>query len=180
VELHGGKIAVHSAGDNQGCEFTITLPRDGIVEPHNEVPLTDASAPRGTARRILIADDNRDGAESLGLLLQMECHEVHLAHDGAAALEMARRLKPEFALLDIGMPGLTGYEVAARIRAEDWGRQMTLIAVTGWGQESDRQKARLAGFDHHLTKPIDLTELVRLFAGTRGQFHAVETLNETN
>jgi CheY-like chemotaxis protein len=115
----------------------------------------------------LIADDNQDGAETLGMLLQLDSHEVHLAHDGAAAFAMAERLRPDVAVLDIGMPGLTGYEVAERIRAEVWGRQMLLIAVTGWGQQSDKEKAQLAGFDHHLTKPMDPIELGRLFAGTR-------------
>ena len=163
VELHGGKIDVRSAGHDQGCEFTITLPRDGIVEAHPVVPLTPQSTvPHGSARRVLIADDNQDGAETLGMLLQLDSHEVHLAHDGAAALEMAERFQPDVAVLDIGMPGLTGYEVAERIRGESWGREMMLIAVTGWGQQSDKDKARMAGFDHHLTKPIDPIELGRL------------------
>ena len=163
VGLHGGKIDVRSAGHDQGCEFTITLPRDGIVKAHQVEPLTpQLTAPHGSARRVLIADDNQDGAETLGMLLQLDSHEVHLAHDGAAALEMAERFQPDVAVLDIGMPGLTGYEVAERIRAESWGREMMLIAVTGWGQQSDKDKARMAGFDHHLTKPIDPIELGRL------------------
>jgi signal transduction histidine kinase len=163
VESHGGKIDVHSAGHDQGCEFTIRLPRHVVVEPHRILPLSqDATAHSGTGRRILIADDNQDGAETLGMLLQLDSHEVHLAHDGSAALEMAERLQPDVAVLDIGMPGLTGYEVAERIRAESWGREMMLIAVTGWGQQSDKDKAQLAGFDHHLTKPIDPIELGRL------------------
>jgi CheY-like chemotaxis protein len=100
------------------------------------------------------------------MLLQMANHDVHIAGDGAAALELAERLKPHVAILDIGMPGLTGYEVAERIRAETWGRGMLLIAVTGWGQKSDKEKARSAGFDHHLTKPMDPTDLEQLFVAS--------------
>jgi signal transduction histidine kinase len=169
VELHGGKIDVQSAGLNQGSEFLVTLPRSVLVEPHSEVPLTSEVAVRGgTARSVLIADDNQDGAETLGRLLQLDRHEVHLASDGAAAFKLAERFKPDVAVLDIGMPGLTGYEVAERIRAERWGRQMVLIAVTGWGQQSDKQKARQAGFNYHLTKPIDPVELGGILAGAAG------------
>jgi signal transduction histidine kinase len=167
VELHGGDVDVHSDGRDQGCHFTVKLPHSIVLEPH-EAPCeaSDAGAPRGPARRILIADDNHDAAEALGMLLQIANHDVHIAGDGAAALEMAGRLKPHVAILDIGMPGLTGYEVAERIRAETWGRGMLLIAVTGWGQKSDKEKARSAGFDHHLTKPMDPTDLEQLFVAS--------------
>jgi CheY-like chemotaxis protein len=100
------------------------------------------------------------------MLLKMANHDVHVAGDGVAALELAAQVRPDVAVLDIGMPGLTGYEVAERIRAEGWGRGMVLIAVTGWGQKSDKEKAQLAGFDHHLTKPMDPMELERLFAAS--------------
>jgi CheY-like chemotaxis protein len=143
----------------------VTLPRSTVVEPHRLIASApEADARQGIPRRVLIADDNRDGAETLGMLLQLANHEVHLAHDGPAALELAERLKPDIAVLDIGMPGLTGYEVAERIRAETWGRHMVLIAVTGWGQQSDKRKAHLAGFDHHLTKPMNAIDLEQLFA----------------
>jgi CheY-like chemotaxis protein len=108
---------------------------------------------------VLIADDNPDGAESLAMLLGMLGHEVHIAHDGAQALEMASRVKPDIALLDIGMPGLSGYQVATRIRREAWGEGIVLIAVTGWGQEEDKRNTQAAGFDHHLTKPADPAQI---------------------
>jgi signal transduction histidine kinase len=167
VELHGGDVSVQSNGRDQGCQFTVKLPHAIVPEPHEAGgEAGDADAPRGPASRILIADDNHDAAEALGMLLQMAHHDVHIAGDGAAALELAERVRPHAAILDIGMPGLTGYEVAERIRAEAWGRGMLLIAVTGWGQKSDKEKAHLAGFDHHLTKPMDPTELEQLFAAS--------------
>jgi CheY-like chemotaxis protein len=125
---------------------------------------TTAHAAQGReSRRILIADDNQDAAEALGMLLKIAGHEAHLAHDGTTALDLAERLKPDVVVLDIGMPALNGYQVAERIRAAAWGRRMVLIAVTGWGQESDKRKAQTAGFDHHLTKPMDPAELELLF-----------------
>jgi CheY-like chemotaxis protein len=162
VELHGGQVGVQSNGHDQGCQFTVKLPRSTVIETDDAVPLADVVVRRGPTRRILIADDNRDAAESLGMLLQVAGHEVHVACDGAAALELAERLTPDVAVLDIGMPGLNGYEVAERIRGESWGREMFLIAMTGWGQQSDKDKARLAGFNHHLTKPTDPNRLEQL------------------
>jgi CheY-like chemotaxis protein len=113
-------------------------------------------------RRIVVADDNEDSAESFAILLSFSGHEVHIAHDGAAALDAVRAFRPDVAFLDIGMPGLTGYEVAEAVRAEPWGREIKLIAVTGWGQPDDRLRARTAGFDRHLIKPIDPAEVDRL------------------
>ena len=164
VELHGGRIEAHSAGPNQGSEFVICLPRSLVLaegapvsEQHRDA--TNSSPPR----RILIADDNRDSAETMSMLLGLSGHEVHLAHTGAEALALANRVRPDIGILDIGMPDLTGYEVAERIRHEAWGKDVTLIAVTGWGQDADRRRALAAGFDHHLTKPIDPEKLERLF-----------------
>lgn len=113
-------------------------------------------------RRIVVADDNEDSAESFAMLLSFSGHEVRIAHDGAAALDAVRDFRPDVAFLDIGMPGLTGYEVAEAVRAEPWGRDVTLIAVTGWGQPDDQARARTAGFDRHLIKPIDPAEVDRL------------------
>jgi signal transduction histidine kinase len=164
VELHGGEVDVQSNGRDRGCQFTVRLPRSIVIESSNSVPSgTDIAAGQGPARRVLIADDNQDAAETMALLLRVVRHEVHVASDGPAALELAQRVRPDVAVLDIGMPGLTGYEVAERIRAEPWGREMILIAVTGWGQQSDKNKAQMAGFDHHLTKPVDPSELEQLF-----------------
>jgi CheY-like chemotaxis protein len=119
-------------------------------------------------RRILIVDDNRDGAETMSMLLNMSGHETHVAHTGTEALEIAARLRPDIGLLDIGLPDFSGYEVAGRIRHEAWGKHMLLIAITGWGQADDKRQALTAGFDHHLTKPIDPTQLEALFAPING------------
>jgi CheY-like chemotaxis protein len=166
IELHGGRIEARSAGRDLGSDFTVSLP---LLNAHTDArpathvaPETDAASRK--ARRILIADDNRDGAESLALLLQLSGHQVHVAHTGVESLDMALRLRPEIAILDIGMPGLNGYEVARRIRRERWNAPIVLIAVTGWGQLDDKREALAAGFDHHLTKPVDPDVLERLFA----------------
>jgi CheY-like chemotaxis protein len=160
MALHGGNIEVRSAGRGQGSEFALYFPRALMVdssvqnsEPHSDAPHLTVS------RRILIADDNEDGAETMKLLLASSGHEVHVAHSGAEALAIAQRVHPDVALLDIGMPDMSGYEVAQSIRHEDWGKGITLIAATGWGQQSDKRRALEAGFDEHLTKPIDPTRL---------------------
>ena len=114
---------------------------------------------------MLVADDNRDAALTLRALLELDGHEVHVAHDGQSALEIAERLQPQIAILDIGMPKLNGYEIARRIRSAAWGPGMRLVALTGWGQEGDRQRALAAGFDEHVTKPVDPHELKGLLNG---------------
>ena len=164
VELHDGKLRVSSAGHGQGCEFLIYLPRTLIVQ----AALPSSAEANGSSvaskpRRVLVADDNRDSATTLGLLLEQSGHEVYLAHSGAQALALAKEIRPDIGVFDIGMPDLSGYELAERIRHEAWGSQITLIAVTGWGQESDKRRALAAGFDHHLTKPIDPCSLEALF-----------------
>ena len=113
-------------------------------------------------RRIVVADDNEDSAQSFAMLLSFTGHEVRIAHDGEQALDTMRNFRPDVAFLDIGMPLLSGYEVAEAVRAEPWGREMKLIAVTGWGQPDDKQRARTAGFDQHLVKPIDPSDVDRL------------------
>jgi signal transduction histidine kinase len=162
IELHGGTIAASSAGLGCGSEFTVCLPRRAVVEL---VQSTSNAAPgkRATqSRRILIADDNRDSAETLAALLRMEGHEVTSVHDGPVALSVFGELKPEVALLDIGMPGLTGYEVARKMRQSAPRTPLLLIAITGWGQDIDKERAFAAGFDHHLTKPVDPQRLVEM------------------
>jgi CheY-like chemotaxis protein len=116
---------------------------------------TDASAHETTGRRILIADDNKDAADALAMILELGGHEVRVAHNGRVALSLAQTFRPDVALLDIGMPDMSGYEVARALRHERWGKEIYLVALTGWGQEGDRQKALDAGFDRHMTKPID-------------------------
>jgi two-component system, chemotaxis family, CheB/CheR fusion protein len=164
VELHGGRIEVSSEGLNQGSEFSILLPKSLIVDmpaPAAGDPVDSAN--HASPRRILIADDNLDGAETMSMLLNMSGHETHVAHTGAEALAIAGRLRPDIGLLDIGLPDFSGYEVAARIRREAWGKDMLLIAITGWGQADDKRRALAAGFNHHMTKPVDPAQLETLF-----------------
>jgi two-component system CheB/CheR fusion protein len=161
VELHGGRIEAGSAGLGLGSKLTVRVPMSLMPEAVAEsTPSEPAASPRGL--KVLVADDNRDGAETLALFLGLSGHEVTVAHHGAEALEIAGRLRPDAAVIDIGMPVLNGYEVAKRIRREPWGEGLTLIAVTGWGQEDDKRAARAAGFDHHMTKPVDPEHLDRL------------------
>jgi len=157
VELHGGEIAATSPGIEQGSEFVVRLPLlTAVAEAPEDNPDQPKAEPVIQVRRnILIADDNQDALESLALMLRMEGHEVHCASDGEEALLLAGQRRPEIVVLDVGMPKLDGCEVARRIRAESWGRDAVLVALTGWGQEVDRRRSREAGFDMHLVKPVD-------------------------
>jgi signal transduction histidine kinase len=170
VEMHGGGVTACSNGPGHGSEFVIRLPIS--VERRGGAPQEAGAATRieavpRTKRRVLVADDNADALDSLAELLTLNGHEVFRAADGAAALELAERSRPDVALLDIGMPRLDGYELARRIRAQPWGAHVQLIALTGWGQESDRQRSRESGFDGHLTKPVDQHLLDRLLSDAR-------------
>lgn len=161
VELHGGQIQVDSAGPGRGSTFTVRLP---VGSPAAQAqPVTPVEAAPVPPRRVLIADDNRDAADSLAALLRLEGHDTCLSFDGAEALERWREFDPDVCLFDIGMPGRNGYELAREIRAQPGGQRPVLIAITGWGQEADRQRAMASGFDHHLTKPIDPRQLAQLF-----------------
>ncbi|HVN39447.1 MAG TPA: ATP-binding protein [Myxococcota bacterium] len=167
VELHGGEVAVRSDGPGLGSEFSLRLP----IGPEATVSPSEAAAPRASRvpwRRVLIVDDNADSTESLALLLARRGHEVRAANDGFRAIELAREFRPDLVLLDIGMPGLNGYETCQRIRKEPWGSGITMVAVTGWGQEQDRRMARSAGFDAHVVKPLDLDVLMSLVATLPG------------
>jgi signal transduction histidine kinase/CheY-like chemotaxis protein len=161
VEMHGGRVEAHSEGLGRGSEFRVTLP---AAEPPEPVAQTDRSQPvaRGARLRILVADDVPDSMQSLGMGLEMLGHEIRTAGDGIQAFEIAASFRPQTAILDIGMPGLNGYELARRIRDEPWGRDMLLVALTGWGQQEDVQRSAAAGFDHHMTKPVDFDTLTRL------------------
>jgi signal transduction histidine kinase len=163
TEMHGGTVTVRSAGLGCGSEFELTFPVIDIVEEWRDGIAGPASPTAGAGRRVLIADDNEDAADSLAMILELSGHEVRVAHDGGAALVLAQSFRPEIALLDIGMPELSGYEVAARLRGEPWAHDMQMIALTGWGQERDRQRAMEAGFNLHMTKPIDTDVLQRAF-----------------
>jgi signal transduction histidine kinase len=170
VEMHGGTVGASSAGPGQGSEFIIRLPvsverADGVDAAASGAVAHEARG-LGARRRILVADDNQDALETLATLLALDGHEVYRARDGAEAFEVAQRERPEVALLDIGMPRANGYEVATRIRGEPWGRTITLVALTGWGQDADRRRSEAAGFDLHLTKPVDPKVVSDLLAGS--------------
>jgi CheY-like chemotaxis protein len=164
IQLHGGRMAASSPGLGEGSEFTVTLPRSLVVQIQSAAQRADRSGKPCLPKRILLADDNKDAAEMLEMVLRSSGHEVYLAHTGRDALAEAERLKPDVAVLDIGMPDMNGYDVARHIRLEPWGARMILIALTGWGQEEDKRRAQAAGFDHHCTKPIDPDDLERFFS----------------
>jgi CheY-like chemotaxis protein len=161
AEMHGGQVEARSLGMNQGSEFIVRLPLH--QEAYDIGPLRpEGWEPVLPNRRVLVVDDNRDAAESLGLLLMLLGAEVRVVNDGPAALAEIPDFQPTVVLLDIGMPGMDGYEVARRIRQRPEGRDLMLIALTGWGQEEDRRRTSQAGFDHHLLKPADMTALKSL------------------
>jgi len=166
VQLHGGSIVASSEGPGKGSQFLVRLPLHEVQPLAAEPPAapapaqSDPSAPGGL--RILVADDNRDAAESLALLLEVMGHEVRQAHDGRAAVEAAAAFEPQLVLLDIGMPHLNGYDACRQIRAQANGAARTVVALTGWGQPQDMRNSREAGFDHHLVKPVDMETLAGL------------------
>jgi CheY-like chemotaxis protein len=167
VEKHGGTIRASSAGLGMGSTFEVRLPLAAVVTRF--VP-DRADLPSFEGRTLLVADDNLDGAEALGSLLRSLGARVEVVHGGAQALVACERLRPDAAILDIGMPHMDGYEVARRIRAFSWSAEVTLIALSGWGQEDDVRRSAAAGFDHHLVKPADIEELWRIVAaGTRSR-----------
>jgi len=171
VELHGGAIHAHSAGPGLGSEFIVRLPLvAGAACPAAGEPDTVAGTGAGPAPvRIMVVDDNQDAAETLTLALELFGCEARVAHTAADALALGPGFRPAVALLDIGLPDMNGYELARRLRLACEGQDLMLIATTGWGQEKDRQRAFEAGFDHHLTKPIDMGLLRQLLPTNDGQ-----------
>ncbi len=165
VELHGGTIEAHSAGSGKGSEFFVRLP---AIEAHAELtqepPEADQEIRTVRPMRILVVDDNRDAADSLAVMLRMTGHKTETAYDGLEAVQAAATFRPQVVLLDIGLPKMSGYEAARHIRAQPCGKDMALIALTGWGQEEDKRRAFEAGFDHHLTKPVAADVLEKLLA----------------
>jgi PAS domain S-box-containing protein len=153
IELHGGRVEAHSEGVGRGAEFVVRLP---ALEPRpeSEAAPSPLEPPPDRRARVLLVEDNPDAAESMQMLLELLGHEVHLAHDGAAALPLALRYRPDVMLVDIGLPGVDGYEVARRVRAEPELASAVLVALTGYGRPEDKQRALAAGFDLHLTKPV--------------------------
>jgi CheY-like chemotaxis protein len=155
VELHGGTLEGTSAGEGHGSEFVVRIPVGVAGSTELSGPVPDREAEALPRRRILIVDDNRDSVESLRMVLSMMGSDIRVGYDGVDAVTLAHEFRPEIALIDIGMPRMNGYEAARRIRRQPWGESIKLVAMTGWGQDEDRRRARDAGFDHHLTKPVD-------------------------
>ncbi len=162
IELHGGRVEASSPGPGQGSPFTVHLPR---VARASVAACENAKSPPGEGRlRILIVEDNDDAREMLRTLLDLAGHETHEAADGLEGLRLATELKPQVALIDLGLPGLDGLELASRIRAMPGTATMELVALTGYGQMQDRQRTRAAGFDQHVVKPVDPETLEKVLA----------------
>jgi len=163
VERHGGSVEASSAGPGRGAEFVVRLPASAAPAQEPAAPRAAPSA--GTSgRRVLVVDDNHDAADTLGAMLRLMGHEVRVCYDGEEALRAAPQFRPHAMVLDIGMPRMNGYDVAARVRRADWGRGVMLVALTGWGQHRDKALAAETGFDHHLTKPADAAALAALLS----------------
>ena len=173
VELHGGTVEAYSVGRNQGSVFTVRLPITvapaNVKAPANVAPDSETARALIRGKKVLIVDDNKLQAQSLGMLLRLWGHETHLVYDGAAALASLNEFPADVALIDIGLPDMNGDEVAGQIRRQPQWRRMTLIAQTGWGRDSDRVKTAQAGFDHHLTKPLDHQLLEKILNETATQ-----------
>ncbi len=171
VEMHGGTIEARSEGEGRGSEFIARLPVVSSVAGDSSPPVAVGAAdpPAGAVRRrrILVADDNVDSAQSLGRLLGLIGNDVEIAHDGLQAVEAAEAFRPDVLLLDIGMPRLNGYEVCRRIRGQPWGRHVILVAMTGWGQEEDKRRSHEAGFNVHLVKPVDFRAIKQLLSSLK-------------
>ncbi len=169
VEMHGGTIEARSEGPGKGSEFEVRLPI--VIQQTSAVtgPRSDEQDVSALSLRILIVDDNRDGADSLGIMLRSMGNEIRTAYDGEEAVRAAAEFRPEVVLLDIGLPKLNGYEACRRIREQPWGKFIVLIAVTGWGQDEDKRRANAAGFDKHLVKPVDPRALMKLLASLHSE-----------
>lgn len=167
TQMHGGRIEVSSDGEGRGSEFSVRLPLSMSPQARALLPDLAGSLYRPERRRVLVADDNIDGAESLRLNLEISGHDARAVFDGAAALALADEFRPEVMVLDLGMPKLDGYEVCRRVREFPWGNDVMIIALTGWGQEQDRRRTLEAGFDHHLVKPVEPQLLTKLIGELR-------------
>jgi CheY-like chemotaxis protein len=180
TEMHDGTVEAYSEGRNQGVEFVLKFPLveaacdddlgdlfgslDGGYRAERMREQPEVHAPPASGKNILLVDDNVDAARMLASLLELDGHRLHLVHHGDEALPAASRLHPDVVLLDIGLPGLNGYEVARRLRKEPWSDHLRIIAITGYAMKDDIHRARQAGFDHHLTKPVNVDALQALLA----------------
>lgn len=172
VEMHGGSIKAHSAGPGKGSEFVLRLPLAlEVVRPPTPNPVVQENITPPVICRILVVDDNQDSADSIAILLRSMGNEVYTAYDGLQAVSLAAEFQPDIVLLDIGLPTLNGYEAARQIRQQPGGQDRMLIALTGWGQDEDHRRSKEAGFDHHLTKPVDFTVLRQLLSTIRMRKH---------
>jgi signal transduction histidine kinase/ActR/RegA family two-component response regulator len=174
IALHGGTVEARSGGADQGSEFRIRIPGSIVIGKRARVALNPSDTPvsNGARCKVLVVDDNRDSADALAMVLEADGYQVLVGYSGQEALDIARESQPDAFILDIGMPDMTGFEVARRIRQEPWGRDVLLVAMTGWGQAKDKERAKAAGFDRHFTKPLDPGELQGLlaqFAEQRGR-----------
>jgi CheY-like chemotaxis protein/anti-sigma regulatory factor (Ser/Thr protein kinase) len=163
TEMHGGSIEARSAGEGQGSEFIVRLPvlnRPAVAAQSGR----EVEAESPPQRRVLIVDDNRDSADSLAMLMEITGNKAYMAHDGVEAVAAIEKHRPEVVLLDIGLPGLDGHEVCRRVREQPWGKDIVIIALTGWGQDDDRRRSEEAGFNGHLVKPVDYDKLLELLA----------------
>jgi CheY-like chemotaxis protein len=162
VDMHGGQVEARSEGLGKGSEFVVRLPALAQAESMGQPDPVKATATTG--RRILVVDDNQDAATTLCMLLRLKKHEAQPRFGGRAAIEAAEKLRPEVIFLDIGMPDLDGYETCRLIRKQPWGKDMLLIALTGYGQDEDKRRSKDAGFNGHLVKPVDMANLTELLA----------------
>jgi signal transduction histidine kinase len=166
VEMHGGDLSVESEGLGRGCVFTVRLPSVVIAEAPPAPVEPRPSVPQGSRPRVLVVDDNTDTVRGLSRLLRLDGHEVRAAQDGAEAIEAAKAFRPGVILMDIGLPGMDGHEVARRLRRDSSCADTVLVAISGYGQADDRRKSREAGFDHHLVKPVDHDALLAILAAS--------------
>jgi CheY-like chemotaxis protein len=175
VEMHGGSVGASSAGAGQGSEFVVRLPLLAAPRAREEPPEHATPAATLAPRRVLVVDDNHDAADSMGLVLKMLGADARVVYSGPEALAALESWRADVMLLDVGMPGMDGHEVARRVRQRPDGGGVTLIAVTGWGQEEDVRRTRRAGFDHHLVKPVDVAAVAELLGSTQARAKACPT-----
>jgi len=163
VESHRGTVTAASDGPGKGSTFTVRLPiaRETLLAPVEQAPV----ARRAEHKRVLVVDDNRDAASLLAELLQLLGHEAMTAHDGLAAVAMAEKERPDLVLMDLGMPGIDGFEATRRIRSQPWSAGIVIVALTGWGHASDRERSAAAGCAGHLVKPASIADIERVLAG---------------